>query len=147
MTHITALCKYNLNNSLLLLELSWNYCYCIPWCVGSFAGLSNSLLELEKFVAQVVHFCCSNLSKRRFIIEMIICRGYMSFSLWKDQTSTLFPNSFSKTQEEISYFLTVQSGPFQGCSRIGGPKRSPFLKPVTHIIQWWNLAQSYIYRR
>ena len=42
------------------------------------------------------------------------------------------------------YFVS----PFQGCSRMGGvgemQKISPSLKPVIHILQWWNLAHFYI---
>ena len=45
----------------------------------------------------------------------------------------------------ISFIKPIQSGLPQGCSRIfGGSKKSPpFLKSVTHILQWWKLAQLY----
>ena len=35
----------------------------------------------------------------------------------------------------------VQDGDFWGCWRMGGCKKTPFLKSVTQILQWWNLAQ------
>ena len=34
-----------------------------------------------------------------------------------------------------------------GCSSMGGTKKAPFLKSVTHILQWWNLAQLYLTQR
>ena len=82
-----------------------------------------------QFTVRAKKICCSNLSKKSFIIEMIVCRGYTSLSFWKDKTSTLIPNSFLKTNvEENSYFLTFQGGPFQGCSRMGGPKKASLPK-------------------
>ena len=46
----------------------------------------------------------------------------------------------------ITYLLLnpIQDGHFRGCSRIGGQKG---LKSVTHILQWWNLAQLYLTSR
>ena len=39
----------------------------------------------------------------------------------------------------------IQDGLFRGCSRIGeGAFWPPSLKSATHILQWWNLAQSYL---
>ena len=41
----------------------------------------------------------------------------------------------------------IQDGFFRSCSRmggVGGAKRPPSLKSVTHIPQWWNLAQLYL---
>ena len=48
-----------------------------------------------QFTVRAKKICCSNLSKKSFIIEMIVCRGYTSLSFWKDQNfyivSKLFP--------------------------------------------------------
>ena len=42
----------------------------------------------------------------------------------------------------------IQDGLFWGCSRMEEPKRPiPTLKFVTHILQWWNLAQLYLTQR
>ena len=39
----------------------------------------------------------------------------------------------------------IHDGPFRGCSPMGaGAKRSPSLKSLTHILNWWNLAQLYL---
>ena len=47
-----------------------------------------------------------------------------------------------------SLFNPTQDGLFRGCSRMGGgAKRPPSLKSVTHILQWWNLAQLYLTQR
>ena len=43
------------------------------------------------------------------------------------------------------YINPIQNGIFWGCSRMGvGAKSPPSLKPVTHILQWWNFVQSYL---
>ena len=34
-----------------------------------------------------------------------------------------------------AYFNPIQDGHFQGCSRMGGAKRPPSLKSVTHILK------------
>ena len=36
---------------------------------------------------------------------------------------------------------------FRGCSWIGGPKRSPSLKYVLHILQWWHLTLLWLTER
>ena len=42
----------------------------------------------------------------------------------------------------------IQDGLCRGCSRMrGGGKKCPSLKSVTHILQWWNLAQLYLSQR
>ena len=39
----------------------------------------------------------------------------------------------------------IQDGLFRGCLRVGGGKKPPSsLKTVTHILQWWKLAQLYL---
>ena len=43
----------------------------------------------------------------------------------------------------FSIFNPIQDGPFRGCSWMGD-KKDPSLKSVTHILQWWNLAQLYL---
>ena len=100
-----------------------------------------------QFTVKARNICCSNLSKKSFIIEIILCRGYTSLNFWKDQTVTLIPNSFPKTNmEENSYFLTFQGESFQGCSWVGGPKRPCSLKSVTHILQLWYLKTGFQYK-
>ena len=45
-------------------------------------------------------------------------------------------------------FNPIQDGLFRGCSRMGGSQKGPTsLKSVTHIPQWWNLAQLYLTQR
>ena len=40
---------------------------------------------------------------------------------------------------------SIQDGLFRGCSRMGrGGKKTFSLNSVTHILQWWNLAQLYL---
>ena len=45
----------------------------------------------------------------------------------------------------ISILSPIQDGPFQGYSRMGrgeeGGQKTPSLKCLTHISQWWNFAQ------
>ena len=42
-------------------------------------------------------------------------------------------------------FNPIQYGLFWGCSRMGESQKGlPSLKSVTHILQWWNLAQIYL---
>ena len=45
-----------------------------------------------------------------------------------------------------SFFNPIQDGIFRGCSWMGGggQKGHPSLKSVSHILQWWNLAQLYL---
>ena len=44
----------------------------------------------------------------------------------------------------------IQDGVFRGWSQMGGegggggPRKAPSLKPLTHHLQWWNLAQLYL---
>ena len=45
------------------------------------------------------------------------------------------------------FFSPIQDELFRGCSQMGGGKKAPSLKSVTHILQWWNLAQLYITQR
>ena len=53
-------------------------------------------------------------------------------------------------QNAFGTFNPIRNGSFwaaQGvcvCVGRGGAKRSPSLKPVTHVLQWWNLAQLYL---
>ena len=44
-------------------------------------------------------------------------------------------------KKTISVINPIHNGPFWGCSRMVGPRRAPYLKSGTHILQWWNLAQ------
>ena len=43
----------------------------------------------------------------------------------------------------------IQDGFFRCCLRMGGGrgKKAPSRKSVTHILQWWNLAQLYLTKR
>ena len=41
-------------------------------------------------------------------------------------------------------FNPIQDGLFRGCSRMGELFGPSSLKSVTHILQWWNLAQLYL---
>ena len=69
-------------------------------------------------------------------------------------------HSFSQQlkQRKQSFFLfslrgfafnPIQDGLFRGCSQMGevGQKGPPSLKSVTHILQWWNLAELYLTQR
>ena len=48
----------------------------------------------------------------------------------------------------VSLFNPIQDGLFRGCSWMReGQKGLPCLKSVTHILQWWNLAQLYLTQR
>ena len=49
----------------------------------------------------------------------------------------------------LPVFNPIQDGLFRGCSRMGrGSKKAPpSLKFITHILQWWNLAQLYLTQR
>ena len=51
----------------------------------------------------------------------------------------------NKVQEQGCDLNPIQDGHIWGCSRMGGGgvKRPPSLKSITHILQWWNLAQLY----
>ena len=44
-------------------------------------------------------------------------------------------------------FIPIQDGLFPGCSWMGWWKRPPSIKSVTHILQWWNLAELYLSQR
>ena len=62
------------------------------------------------------------------------------------------PRSFAKIHRKTpvpeSFFNPIQDGLFRGCSRMGGGKKAPTsLKSVTHMLQWWNLAQLYLTQR
>ena len=47
------------------------------------------------------------------------------------------------------WFNPIQDGLFRDCSRLGGSQKGGggSLKSVTHILQWWNLAQIYLTQR
>ena len=63
----------------------------------------------------------------------------------------LGPEKFLSAPEIIwqAALTLFRVGFFGGCSRIGvgGQKGPPSLKSVTHILQWWNLAQLYLTQR
>ena len=48
-----------------------------------------------------------------------------------------------ETMPKFRIINLIQDWHFRGCSQMGGgePKKPPFLKSVTHILQWWNLVQ------
>ena len=58
-------------------------------------------------------------------------------------TASVFLKFFMNLAPSVGWVLLnrIQDGHFQGCSRMGGwQKGSPYLKSVTHILQWWNLT-------
>ena len=61
------------------------------------------------------------------------------FTIW---WITFFKHLFSPyvIMECLIKLNPIQDGLFRGCSRMGPPS----LKSVTHILQWWNLAQLYL---
>ena len=71
------------------------------------------------------------------------CQGLINFY---QLHMTMHYQSFDDVWEVRGVFLNpIQDGLFRGCSRMGrGGKGSPSLKSVTHILQWWNLAQLYL---
>ena len=69
--------------------------------------------------------------------------------------SKLFPRTGFTTLTLLSFPWTIwkninpiQDGLFWGCWQMGeGQKDPPSLKPVKHILQWWNLAQLYLIQK
>ena len=67
----------------------------------------------------------------------------------------LFPRTDFTTLTLLSFPWTIcqninpiQDGLFRGCWQMGeGQKDPPSLKPVKHILQWWNLAQLYLIQK
>ena len=53
-------------------------------------------------------------------------------------------SSHHDIQNKNLTFNSIQDGLFGGCLRIEGAKKPPSLEFVTHILQWWNLAQLYL---
>ena len=64
----------------------------------------------------------------------------------KNRTLTFTSNTVNKNLNimwTITFFLILFRMVFLGCSQMGG-QNAPSLKSVTHILQWWNLAQLYL---
>ena len=100
-----------------------------------FSG-SKFLINLRrKFRVRKIFSCTSSFSCTRF------CEIYSLFIL-------CFKLLFRKCVTYVaghSVFNPIQDGHFRGCSRMGGVGEGlPSLKSVTHILQWWNLAQLYL---
>ena len=50
--------------------------------------------------------------------------------------------------EKFYHINPIQDGLFRCYSRMGGGQKGPHsIKSVTHILQWWNLAQLYLSQR
>ena len=62
--------------------------------------------------------------------------------------NALVPSPLLQKQPLEVFFNPIQDELFRGCSRMaGGQKGPPSLRSVTHIRQWWKLAQLYLTRR
>ena len=60
---------------------------------------------------------------------------------WSRYFFEIIPNSLFSGCSKLN---PIQDGLFRGCSPMEGSKRPPSLKSVTHILQWWSLAQLYL---
>ena len=62
---------------------------------------------------------------------------------WSQASS--YHKDLAQNEMNKGRFNPIQDGLFWGCSRMGeSQKGPPSLKSVTHILQWWNLAQIYL---
>ena len=70
-----------------------------------------------------------------------------NFALWS--ATTHYWGNSKRNLRLADSFNPIQDGHFWGYSQIAGSKKfppppPPSLKPFTHILQWWNLAQLYL---
>ena len=96
---------------------------------------------------------------KNLMLNCIIFAECIFFQFNVAISSSQFPASFKftdvtpvfKNRSRIKKddFNPVQDGLLRGCSLMEGgrAKRPPSLKPVTHILQWWNFAQLYLTQR
>ena len=96
---------------------------------------------------------------KNLMLNCIIFAECICFQFNVAISSSQFPASFKftdvtpvfKNRSRIKKddFNPVQDGLLRGCSLMEGgrAKRPPSLKPVTHILQWWNFAQLYLTQR
>ena len=91
--------------------------------------------------------CSKNNQKEEIEYELVeFDHGYETNDNtdFRIETSNNYPLPFNEFYISQNSFNPIQDGPFWGCSRMGETKRSPSLKSVTHILQWWSLAQLYL---
>ena len=50
-------------------------------------------------------------------------------------------DNLSSVSVQVNSINPNQDGNFWGSSRMGGQKGLLYLKPVTHILKWWNMAR------
>ena len=72
----------------------------------------------------------------------IVCCNISIFSCFI-LISFHFEELFKACKEQV-IINPIQDEHFRGCSRMEGAKSPPSLKSLTHILQWWNLAQLYL---
>ena len=82
----------------------------------------------------------------RLFKRFISLKYFTSKDYWNLLFLVKYLTSFNSSKMLLTLF---RMGFFGGCSRMGGggAKRIPSLKSVTHILQWWNLAQVYLVQR
>ena len=117
--HCKHLTKLNVNDNDM-------YIY-IFFCLGGGVGIYNNIAWKEDRQK-------SKLKK--------LCWSVKAFHHWHDVS--FFIANFEHVWP-CHMFNPIQDGYFWGCSLMGGGEKNPsFLKSVTPILQWWNLAQLYL---
>ena len=83
---------------------------------------------------------------RFYPIPSQICEFHLSSNCFHNINKVVCTTA--GVQKRPHSFNPIQDGLFRGCSRMGGGLFGPpSLKSAGQILQWWNLAQFYLYLR
>ena len=100
-------------------------------------------MKLEKYVIKKL--------KRIATIMLCLVQWIAARKVSSISKEDIYVEDFKSNRKELIYARItwvnpIQDGSFLGCSEMGGGQKAPphSIESVTHILQWWNLAQLYL---